>query len=249
LARAIELQGRGDRAVAHLETALIKDSNNPDVTLALATTLIRLGKVDEGTHHLEKTLTADPENPRTAFAAAAVFFDLGDFERAQTLYRRSLQHNPFWSEAYNNLGNCFFRQSRYERARAAYETALALAPESDMPRRNLALIWAREGEYDRALEILGESPSAFSNSSDINRLTGDLLSLSGKYSEAIGYYERHLAIFRGDTECLFQIAEAYRKLGHFESAAAGYRHVLKMSPNHKAARKRLGTLQNARAIG
>jgi len=249
MAQAIELQGRGDRAAAYLETALMKVPDDPDVMLALAATLIRQGRVDEGKRYLEAMVAAAPANPKASFAAAGVYFDLGDHEKAQTLYRISLEHKPFWPEAYTNLGNCFFKRERYEEARAAYETALALAPDSSLACRNLALAHAREDEYGRAIQILEQHFEHAPNSPDMCRLMGDLMSLSGRYSDAIGYYERHLSVHPDDLECLFQIAEAYRKSGHIESAAAGYRHLLKIIPDHESAKKRLEMLADTAPAG
>ncbi|MFW9842756.1 MAG: tetratricopeptide repeat protein, partial [Candidatus Thorarchaeota archaeon] len=244
MARAVEAQGRGDRAVAWLETALVRAPRDSDVMLALAKTLVRLGRRDDGGHYLEEMLTADPANPRAAFAAAGVYFDLGEYERARTLYRLSLEHNPFWPEAYTNLGNCFYKKEHYEAARAAYETALALSPDSGLARRNLALTYARRCEYDRALAIIQDHAGGESATTDMLKLTGDLLLLSGRYAEAIDRYERHLSTHPGDTDCLFHIAEAYRKSGYFESAAAGYRHILKIAPDHKPAAQRLELVEN-----
>jgi tetratricopeptide (TPR) repeat protein len=246
LARAVELQGRGDRAVAYLETALIKVPHDSEVLLQLAHTLIRLGKRQGATKYLETILTAVPANPRTAFAAAGLYFDIGDYEKSQSLYRVSLEHKPVWPEAYTNLGNCFFKQEQYEEARAAYETALALKPGSRLPLRNLALTYAREHKYSRAIDILQEHAEAMPDSNDdISRLIGDLHSLSRNYPEAIRYYERHLSAHPSDTDCLFQIAEAYRKSGHYESAVAGYRYLLHIIPDHEAAQKRLELIEGA----
>ncbi len=248
LAKALEMQGRGDRGIERLQAAHAALPNNVDILFALAAMLINLGRTDEGIGRIKTAVELAGDDHRIHFRAAGMFFEIGDFTEAADNYRNCLKQKPLWPEAYANLGNCCFRQELYGPAAACYETALALAPDNDLARRNLGLTHARAGKADFALAILKDYVAHHPDDFEICRLAGDLSLSSGQYAAAVDCYEKCLGADPTDMNSLFRLAEAYRAMGHFKAAEAGYRYLLELNSDFEPARDRLGEMAAAGAI-
>ena len=109
--------------------------------------------------------------------------------------------------------------------------------------RNLGLVKIRLGKLKDALTLLDNYTQVAPDDYDIELAIGEIYGRMGQFSDAIPHYELLLAQQPTNIEALYGISECYRQLGYADSAAIGYRQMLKIDPQCEAARRQLENIK------
>lgn len=76
----------------------------------------------------------------------------------------------------------------------------------------------------------------------VERHLGEIALEREQFQEAFSHYQRVLELQPDSAEALFDIGEAYEKLGHFDEAEANYKHALELEPDGVGGYYRLSRL-------
>jgi tetratricopeptide (TPR) repeat protein/predicted RNA-binding Zn-ribbon protein involved in translation (DUF1610 family) len=92
--------------------------------------------------------------------------------------------------------------------------------------------------YDQLMTRLNGNPDAFEEHVDL----GNFLFDSGKFDEAITYYEKALTMHANDTDVLVDAGVSHFNLGRFKEAEAYFRKALAINEKHPNALYNLGVV-------
>lgn len=145
---------------------------------------------------------------------------LGELSHAAANYKAALQHCPDMTAGWCNLGIVYQTQDRPQDAITLYARALALDPGHWATRTNLAqaLMTTRQYAIARALllELLAERPQDPQLHSQLGKLYGAL----DDDEQALGCFERAVALNPADAESFYWIGSLHEKLGSRDAAEA-----------------------------
>jgi tetratricopeptide (TPR) repeat protein len=194
--------------------------------LALAETLIRLGRADEAEDHLQFALRTDRENPRALFGMGCVANDRGDLPASRDYLQHSARLAPNFKSAHTLLAEVYRRLGDQEQANRERALAASLSPKMHWPDPYSTLIGpplrGQKEVIDRANALLKE-----------NRAQESLQLLKEMPPGSDQWYRKHL-----------QFGRAYEKLGDYDAAEKAFREALRLKPGSLEVLAGLGiTLQ------
>ncbi|MEQ8603988.1 MAG: tetratricopeptide repeat protein [Marivibrio sp.] len=244
--RAVALQrlGRGREAV-ELMAALTAEPPGADDPTLLNTYgyLLRLsGLRQESLAVLERATARAPGHPEALNNLAITLVELGRLEAAEEAYRRAIAAREGFAEAHANLGNLLARQGRLDAALAEYDAALALNPGyiDAYANKAEALMRAPDGpQREEALAVLTQALERAPGWAEGWRKRADLLHALDRAGEAVGAYERALALAPDDVRAHVNMGAALERNGDPERAAAHLRQALLLAPDTIGALKGL----------
>jgi tetratricopeptide (TPR) repeat protein len=179
-------------AATTIERALKRTPERPDLHFMAATAYQRDLRLETAIRHLRECVRIDPKMD-TAWGQLGLYLNnLSRFEEAGPALMQAIQLNPGVSHYHWALGDAFYlRSQRPEDRKQAFE----------LYRKALEM----DPKNDRALYSFG---MALSRTSEQQNLT-----------EAIGLFERLVALQPDDMNAHYKLAELARRLNHPEKAA------------------------------
>jgi Flp pilus assembly protein TadD len=127
-AEAFLTYGSYDKALPHLEAAVLMASGDAQYQHQLGVARYLLGDDDGAVQSFNAVLTQDPQNGEAWFNMGMVLFGKEQFGDAETCFGRSLAMQPSDAQAWNNRGVCLWRMERKADARACFQKALQINP-------------------------------------------------------------------------------------------------------------------------
>lgn len=200
-------EGDVDSAKANIEKAL---RICPDYAIAID----NLGNVYQVQQDLtkaetyyKKAIATNPNSHAAYYHMAQLECDRGNYSKCLTYLDKCLAWQGYSSYAYNLRGDAFRLQGNEAAAIGAYKKAIEITPENLAPYANLAAIYESRKEFDMALDQYKTILSVNPNSEQTLLKVADIYLETGKYNEAMGYYDRLNANLR--TEGVKGFASAY----------------------------------------
>lgn len=179
-----------------------RDDGDLEAHLALALMYSDLSRFETATAHAEKALSLAPSNARAHATLGAVHVSQGFLFTAQEHLEKALSLNPDDAFAWYNLGNVFYSYQMIDKARSAFQKAEALNPRDYRVANNLGTIFLGDSKpdlarqrFERILQALPYQAPALAN-------LGRACQLLGRSQEAVGFYERAIALSPGMKDAL-----------------------------------------------
>lgn len=147
---------------------------------------------------------------RNYLSFGAVFYDRGYLEQAEEYFRLATKDDPAGAEPLYGLGSVYLDQKKPKEARECFERAVKAA-----------------ANYPATL------PNAWNN-------LGILSAREGKTDEAIGYFQKALAINPEHAVALQNLGNAYRQKKDWDAARKTLEHALTLNPQDAEANYGLG---------
>jgi tetratricopeptide (TPR) repeat protein/peroxiredoxin len=147
---------------------------------------------------------------RNYLSYGSVFFQRGYMDQAEASFRIALRDDPASAEALYGIGSVYLNQQKTAEARDSFE---------------------------RALKLRATFPDTLANS--WNNL-GLLAAREGRTGEAIGYFQKALALSPDHLIALDNLGSAYRQQKSWGDARKTYERALEVSPNDAEASYGLG---------
>ncbi len=230
----------------HNKAVQLSDSNNIQVFVSYANTLMALQKYDEAIYYYHEAIRVDPEISDIYYFLGNAFFLSGRHEDAIPVYVRSIKiEKNRRPEAYFNLGNVLCTMFRYKEAVKCYKMTLKLDPSNFEAYFNLA----------NCYHILGSNKKACINYEEClkrNYMVKDVkLSLARTYflvasTEGFGKCEDLLkSLIKEDprnVEVMMYLALIKEKTNKTGDAINLYKKILEINPHHKEANENLSFL-------
>ncbi|MCD8377580.1 MAG: tetratricopeptide repeat protein [Candidatus Gastranaerophilales bacterium] len=204
----IELK-KGDAASAkqNIETAL---DLCPEYAIAidnLGTVYLAQGDTSKAESYFKKAISMNPNSHAAYYHMAQLEFSKGSYDKCLTYLNKCLAWQGYSSYAYNLRGDAFRLQGNEAAAISAYKKAIEITPENLAPYANLAAIYEARCDYDLALDAYKTILSINPDSEQTLLKVADIYLETGKYSEAVGFYDKLNSHLK--TEGIKGMASAY----------------------------------------
>ena len=230
------------QAEAAFQHVIAQKPDQPEAYYNLGTLYLRRDSPAEARKHLEKTVQLRPQYPEAWNNLGMLAAQEGHPEEAIRNFQRSLSQRPDYAIALLNLGNVHRRQGSMDEAEAALQRALAM--ESDNPdiHYGLGMFYVKKGDLDRAREHLEKAvekrpgyPEALNNLG--------VLSLQAKdYAAAEQKFQACIAAAPNFDQAYMNLARTYVAMDDKDKARAALRSLLRVQPEHVAAKQALEML-------
>lgn len=152
-----------DMAIRHYESALLLESNRPDILHDLGRALASKGNVDDAWARYELALTLMPDDLELLTDAGDLRRQQRQFDQAETFYRKALQQDPCYSRALLGLGSTMSEQGDSREARRVLQVAAHCPPSSSLTAYQLGIELERYGESTGALAVWEHALERLSN--------------------------------------------------------------------------------------
>ncbi len=163
-------------ALADLNQAVSKDSNNPSYRVERGQMLLATAHFDNAVEDFTAALRADPGNVAALVGRAQSFINLRRDERALGDLNEAIRRSPDNGLLYRLRGDALSRAGLHEEAVKAYDRAIALRPSDAVAHNNRGTALANLGrnkeaieDFNRAMDIAISTPSQV----EIPGLTGN----------------------------------------------------------------------------
>ena len=141
-----------------------------------------------------------------------------DYKGAVAAFTQVTQLDPNYADGFVNIGRAQVEEGNHTAARATLEKALALAPELPRAHYFYALSLKSSGRYDEAIEHLRHALTIYPRDRVVLNQLGRILFLQRKYDEAIGTFNRVLAVDPEDLTAHYNLMLCHRGRGDTEAA-------------------------------
>lgn len=179
-------------------------------------------------------LASLPEAEQSAYAdygddfrTGYLLLNQGDFKGAISHLSRTLDNDSSpnsyvrleLATAYLNLGDL-------DRARALLETFIKTHPESLRAHELLCDILWEARELDTARDLLQNCPPELSQTVSVNLLKGETLRLSGRYGDAISFFQEIIDSQGWDSRVAAAMAATFEEMGKVDQAREIYSDII-----------------------
>ena len=152
-----------DMAIQHYESALLLESDRPDILHDLGRALASKGNVDDAWARYEAALARLPDDLELLTDAGDLRRQQRQFDKAETFYRQALQRDSCYSRALLGLGNTMAEQGDSQEAGRAFQAVAHCPSASSLAAYRLGIELERHGESTGALTLWEHALEQLSN--------------------------------------------------------------------------------------
>jgi tetratricopeptide (TPR) repeat protein len=199
------------------------------------------GKLDQAVLEYKLAIELEPDNSIAAYNNLAdIYMGRGDFSNAIQHLEIATRLEGYLSIPYATLGHCYAAQGRIEAAIASYQRSLECEPgvttnDTRMEVLNsLAKLYLGQHQAERAKECCQQALSRSVNNPDALTTLGQAYFQLGEYPLAVEMFRQALSVSPMSLRNLLvhkHLALTYYKMGHFDRAAAEYKHANSWYPD------------------
>ena len=189
------------------------------LTIEHATRLLRAGELDDAESICRQLLKRDKRHVNAIQLRGAIALKKREYDEALKYCRRCLAIRPREPHFLFLVGKVLALQGRYTEALKKLDTALQLQPDNMNAAEYKALVHQWNGDYDAAAAVLAPYVKAGGETAGMAEVQARVDIHAGRYREAAGIAERHLAGKTLDPETRHLLGHvagsAWEKLGEY----------------------------------
>lgn len=204
------------------------------------------GELQAAKVEFEKAVELNPKDRDAHYALGHIYYMWGKQADAEREFKRTLSIDSSFSAAQNYLGKVYEQRKDWDKAIRAYRKALE-NKKYETPQYahfNLGIALKHQNRKEEALQefhealrvdpsfVVGDSPAAYSVYNEI----GQMLAGLGRLDEAIGAYQKALALAPNYPEAHYHLGLAYYNGGARDKAKNEFQQVLRLAPDAEVAR-------------
>ena len=200
------------------------------------------GRVEMALRELLAAYRSDPNNPKVLHALAISYLQKGKEAEAEKYLKRALEARPDYHDARYNLSNLYLRQGRWSdcivQSKILFDDPTFAAPGRALT--NWGWSSYQEGDVEEARRLLSLSLDYTGRYWPTLLNLGILEAEQGNKMEAIGYFERVLALnpdASTTAEANYRIGEIYVSMGKRRQAIAVLRTAVVKAPSDPWGKK------------
>lgn len=217
-------------------------SVNPDsvaVLLAAGRLGEATGEYERARENYQRVQELDPRNVEAYLRMASIDDALDMPERAIDCYRKAINLDPGYFKPYHHFGVFYYYRGLYREAAEQFQKAIERAPGRVDAYTSLAAALSDAGDDDAAERALRASLDIRETAGAWNSL-GAIRAYQKRDTEALGFYERAVALDAGSYVYWLNLGDAARRSGSQQRAATAYRNALDLARAQLAQNPRLG---------
>lgn len=244
LAKLASDRGDAEQTVKRLEQAREHNPTALRPRLALARYYLGQRNGPSALEAAEEARGLAPDDPEALLLLGRSRLATGNARAAKEALKRLVELQPKLAEAHYQLALAYGQLAEDEAARAALKRALEI--KADYTAAEIALAWLglRGGNTDKALAMADKLLKEHPDLPQLHALRGQVLTVQGKFKQAIASYETAFARDRSPLMAINLHAVKWQS-GDREGAYAVLEQWLKEHPNDTAVRLQLaGTRQH-----
>jgi protein O-mannosyl-transferase len=189
--------GRVEEGLGELQSAVKENPKNPMTRASLAIASVQHGDLEGGIGHFEEAGLDLPERERIRAGIIAACLAAGRRDLATALWKGAATENPGEASVQLGAGDYFYGIEEYEEALRFYFEAAKLDPKSSRAALNIGALLIRRGTPNEAIpwvqRAIATAPDA-GKAADAHRTLAQIRILQRSWGEAIGTYEKGLAL-------------------------------------------------------
>gem|GEM_PF-4225990 len=238
-------QGHKERAQALMKNLEGMEITNPLDAIQLANALRNADDPDAAKRVLTRLEGQLPEDNATAVQVANAVRDAGELDAATGLYQQILQRDPNNLDAHVNLGEVLVWQRQYDAAQKQIDAVLAKDPNNVQAKvlaGKIALSDKTENGLNTASGLANQAVAANPNSGPAQALLGTVLSIQGKFADAVAKYRRALEINPNDLDARVGLARNLYYSKEVPESISEYQKLIQMAPNDNQVKLELAKI-------
>jgi DNA-binding winged helix-turn-helix (wHTH) protein/tetratricopeptide (TPR) repeat protein len=198
-----------------------------------------LGRYDESIAAAKESIRVDPRFlPGYLNLAAVQLYQLGDAKSALETCQEGLQVDSHWAFGHDCVGWALLGKGEWAQAEAALEKAVMFNPQSTLSRYRLSHAQRLQGHYEQALRALEpilkidpSDPSPWYGMGVIYEAMGDQQKARETFERYRQEIEARWKKNPKDANTAFSLADAFARLGQFESAMSWAHKGMALDPS------------------
>ena len=235
--------GEYEEAAFIYDKLLVLHPKDSSLLSARATVCAAQGEMDKAESLFDTSIAIDKKNYSRIYNAALTLREYGNEEKGAKYFRKLLEeHDEDLDPVIRGQALCFLKQ---------YKEAISVLNKVENPDMQTSFLLAsateQTGDHDKALKILKEYEEQIVNYPDMLNLKGTALCGTGKYKQALKYFEMALPLSQEGTalrrSILFNRICVYENLRDFKRAAELAAEYSKKYPDDKQMNRENGFLQ------
>jgi tetratricopeptide (TPR) repeat protein len=210
-----------ERAAASVRAAESRNAASVPVLLVSGALAQRLGRYEDAIRDFGRVTEREPTNSE-AWRRLAMSYEHTNPDAVVATYEKAIKAQPDYYRHYLSLGNFYLAHGQLDRAETLARKVVAVAPGLAAGHINLGVALLRQRRY-RDAELALLLALRIQESAYVLVNLGACSYAQERYEEALGYFERCLALGPPTLVRYANLGDAYRHLGRGDQAAAAYR--------------------------
>lgn len=232
LFEAVELisSGRIAEAEALCRAAVIRNSDDVNMTALLGATLLKARKLLEAEKYLRHTIALAPNFAKPYSDLGHLLLQTRRAEEAASTLQQAVERDPADGEAWFNLGKALALMGKGQAADAAFEKSFELNPE----RKALALAaeHQQQGRSEQAERMLRELLRSQPENVDALRLLGVMSLSAGRLQEAERLLRRATHLAPDFAEAQLDLGRVFKEQHKLQDAIAALERAIALEPGN-----------------
>jgi len=217
--------GRLDQEIASYDKAIELKPDDHLAWYSRGLALGELGRFEDALASFDKAIELQPDLQDAWYKRGLALGDLGRFDQEIAAYDRAIELKPGDYLAWYSRGLALGDLDRFEEALASFDRVLELKPDYQDARTQRDIIAL--GNLVQAAEVIPEEYLVWFN-------RGNDQFDSGRFAEAIPFYDKAIELKADDHAIWFFRAYALGELGRFAEAIASYDKAIELKPDDHA---------------
>ncbi len=184
----------------------------------------------------------DTKHYELLYYRAKAYYEMGNYNTAVNEFARAIElhHRDF--EYYSGRADAHIKLGNKKDALADYSAAIELAPDHFFLYLKRAETNFSLGSYEKAKDDAGFYLSLFTNDSAALYLSGRIAYATGKYFDALVFYNRLIKEYPQISKFYISRGETFEKTGMQPNALKDYNFCLSLEPKNYVAMRKRGQL-------
>ncbi|KAH9946284.1 protein prenylyltransferase [Epithele typhae] len=170
-----------------------------------------------------------------------------DMNKAITFFQSALRADARHYNAWYGLGTCYMRMSKLRLAEYHFKRAAAIHPQNAVLLGCVGVVHERYGDYDKALELFNTAIALSPDNALVRYHRAKILIAMKNYAGAAVDLEHLRDTSPDESNVLFQLARAYRLMGHDVKFTQLLAEVRDVAPKSAAKIRKLVTWKRMEA--
>jgi tetratricopeptide (TPR) repeat protein len=240
--------GDPETAVHYYRQSIALDPANADAHIALASTLIALGREEEALPYLDHALTSSPRSSVIYQTAGDMMWQIGRLEEAQQYYQQALERDGRNAFAHLGLSRIYRQQETYETALEHAQSAVRFSqsPHASGPAHmEQGQIYLALGRPQDALPHLLAAVEALPSDPWFRATLGDYYHYQqNDPAQAVPYYQEAADLAPQQAILQAALGTALYDAGQVEVAVPVMEQAVSLAPHDAAVFLRIGSVLN-----